>query len=75
MSDEFTPDEVDAVELLRLWIERCYPNSGAEQRHGAGMVSIIWFIAGGWRHQSGAVSLGHVRRPAPTRQVPAGHAR
>jgi hypothetical protein len=46
MSDEFTPDEVDAVELLRLWIERCYPDPGAEQRHGPGMVLISWFIAG-----------------------------
>lgn len=46
MSDEYTPDEVDAVKLLRLWIERYYPDSGAEQRYGPGMVSISWFITG-----------------------------
>lgn len=46
MSDDYTPDEIDAIELLRLWIGQCYPDRGAEQRHGTGMVSISWFVAG-----------------------------
>jgi hypothetical protein len=46
ISDNFTPDEIDAEDLLRLWIKKYFPDAGAERLYGAGMVSIGWFIDG-----------------------------
>lgn len=46
MSDDYLPSEKNAVELLREWIEHCYPDEHAEQRYGPGMVSIYWGVMG-----------------------------
>lgn len=40
ITDNFTPAEISADELLRIWAERYYPDQLAEHLYGPGMVGI-----------------------------------
>ena len=44
ISDNYTPEELDAIGLLRAWVKRYYPHPAAERLYGPGMVGISWFI-------------------------------
>ncbi|MGZ3140449.1 hypothetical protein ACVDFE_00230 [Lentzea chajnantorensis] len=45
-TDDYSPGEIDAVSLWRLWLERYYPDTHDEAAHGPGMIMIHWFVAG-----------------------------
>lgn len=44
ISDNYSPDEIDAVDLLKRWLERSYPDHTTESLYGPGMVGIYWFV-------------------------------
>ncbi|MFD0207440.1 MULTISPECIES: hypothetical protein [Saccharothrix] len=50
ISYDYTPDEIDAVDLLRLWVDRCHPDNGSERSFGPGMMCISWFVDGPEAH-------------------------
>lgn len=54
ISDDWTPEEISAVDLLRLWIERHVPDQSAAEQFGPGMVRISWFVVG---HPGGTFEL------------------
>lgn len=45
MSDDYLPGEVDAYELLKLWLRR-FPDTGTESVFGPGAVGISWGVWG-----------------------------
>lgn len=46
VSDDYTGDEISAVDLLCAWAGRYYPEAVAETLYGPGAVKIHWYIAG-----------------------------
>ncbi len=44
LTDGFTPHEVDAVDLLKMWVRKYYPHDVGERLYGPGMVGISWFL-------------------------------
>jgi hypothetical protein len=45
-SDDYLPEDIDAVSLLRRWVERYYPDETSERMYGPGMVRISWWLRG-----------------------------
>jgi hypothetical protein len=46
ISDDFTPDDMSAVDLLEMWAKNYYPNPKVEAIYGPGMVNIYWSVEG-----------------------------
>lgn len=46
ISDDWEPEDIDAHALLRMWVQRYYPDRFGESMYGPGMVHIYWGVRG-----------------------------